>query len=126
MILAVMLDDDLDVMFVYDLRLKAFKMPHTHILLQLSLYFNQRVPHFDQRINTLIDNLKQLIHLVNEIIIKLLCFCHWLWRHLLLLIHVCEFLLDELMKIASFQNHVSLDRLLHASNYLVAVDSLCF
>jgi len=49
-----MLYDDFNVMLIYDFCLKTFKMPHTHICLELSLDFHKTVPHFYQSVNALI------------------------------------------------------------------------
>ena len=42
--LSVMWNDDFDVMFIYDFFLKQFKMPDTHVLLQITLYFDHLAP----------------------------------------------------------------------------------
>ena len=42
--LSVMWNDDFNVMFIYDFFLKQFKMPDTHVLLQITLYFDHLAP----------------------------------------------------------------------------------
>lgn len=42
--LPVVWNDDFDVMFIYDFLLKEFKMPDTHVLLQITLYFDHLAP----------------------------------------------------------------------------------
>ena len=85
---SVVRNDDLYVMLFYDFLVKNFKMPQSHVLLQLSLYFNKRTPHFHKSVNTLINNLVKLIDLINEVIIELKSVSDWLWSHLFIFINI--------------------------------------
>lgn len=100
--LSVMRNYNFDVMFIYDFLLEKFKMPNAHVLLQVTLNFYHLAPLLNKSLNALINDLKQSYDMINKIIIKFYCLADRFGSHLLLIVHISQFLLDQSMKITAF------------------------